>query len=69
MTITDFSPAGADYWFLAPDAVDRLTDDECPLDDVEQARQIAMLDAEIADAHQRKCAHSMGPHLPSECPR
>lgn len=71
MTITDFSPAGPEYWFVLPEyaPVDRLADDECPMDVVTEAEAEAWFDAEAAALHWRYCQLGIGPHPLSECPR
>ena len=51
------------------DVIDRLSEEECPMDEIDEA---AWLEAEAAAAtlaHFRTCALGIGPHPIEECPR
>jgi hypothetical protein len=68
----DYSPAGADYWFVLPEyqPVDRLAEEECPLDEITDAAEQEEIDRYLAAIHSLRCPHvGMGDHLAEECPR
>lgn len=61
--------AGPDYWFLDPNKIDRLTEDECPMDEVQEGHWRELADRRAAAYHSVRCPHrGMGEHLPENCP-
>lgn len=63
--------AGPDYWFVDSTyaEVDRLTDDECPMDEIAQAADAEAIERYFEALHSLRCPLSgMGDHAAENCP-